>query len=59
MMSWVSPAQSGSFNGLLFQITEPILAPLRRVLPKSGRLDFSPFVAIVILQLIILLIGLI
>ena len=58
-MSWVSPEQSGSFNGLLFQLTEPLLAPLRRILPKSGRLDFSPFIAIVILQLIILVIGLI
>ena len=59
MISWMPPGQTNFFTGLLFQLTEPILAPLRRILPKAGRVDFSPFAAIVILQLIILLIGLI
>ena len=36
----------------LGQVTEPILGPIRRVLPTFGGLDFSPMVAIILLQLI-------
>jgi YggT family protein len=35
----------------LWDVTEPVLAPVRRVLPPFGGLDFSPLVAIVLLQL--------
>ncbi len=35
---------------VLFQITEPILAPLRRVIPAIGMFDISPIVALVLLQ---------
>ena len=38
-----------NFNALVNQITEPILGPIRRVLPTMGNLDFSPMVAIIIL----------
>ena len=34
------------------QVTEPILAPIRRLLPTFGRFDFSPMVALVVLYLI-------
>lgn len=33
------------------QVTEPILAPIRRVLPTFGMIDFSPLVAILLLTL--------
>lgn len=36
----------------LGQVTEPILGPIRRVLPSFGGLDFSPMVAIILLELI-------
>ena len=38
--------------GLMGQVTEPILAPLRRILPTFGMFDFSPLVAIIILQIV-------
>ena len=41
-----------SINNLLFQITEPILGPIRRVLPTFGMFDFSPLVVIVVLSVI-------
>ena len=34
-------------NGLVNQITEPFLGPIRRLLPTFGTLDFSPMVAII------------
>ncbi len=41
-----------SINNLLFQITEPILGPIRRVLPTFGMFDFSPLVVIIVLSVI-------
>ncbi len=38
-----------NINVLVNQITEPLLGPIRRVLPTMGTLDFSPMVAIIIL----------
>lgn len=37
---------------VLYDITEPILEPLRRVIPRLGMLDFSPLVAIILLNII-------
>ena len=37
---------------ILDKITEPILAPLRRIIPRAGMFDFTPLVAIILLQLI-------
>ena len=56
IMSWVTPGQTNPLTKVLFQITEPILAPLRKIIPQFGVADFSPLVAVVILQLIIFLI---
>ena len=39
-------------NVLLGQITEPVLGPLRRMLPTFGMLDLSPMVAILALEFI-------
>jgi YggT family protein len=36
----------------LHEITEPILAPLRNIIPRFGMIDFSPFVAIILLEFI-------
>ncbi len=38
--------------GVMGQVTEPILGPLRRILPTFGMFDFSPLVAIIILQIV-------
>lgn len=40
-------------------LTEPILAPIRRIIPSGGLLDFSPIIAILIAELLYrLLLGL-
>ena len=41
-----------SLYQILFQITEPILGPLRRIIPTIGMFDISPIVAIILLQVI-------
>lgn len=37
---------------VVFAITEPVLAPIRRVLPQTGMIDFSPLVVMVVLIVI-------
>jgi YggT family protein len=49
IMSWVDPQRSNRVSALLFQATEPILAPVRRVLPQSGMVDWSGFVVLILL----------
>ena len=50
LMSWVNPNPYHPAVQILDQITEPILAPIRRYLPPTGMIDFSPLVAIVLLE---------
>jgi YggT family protein len=52
ILSWFAPSPTNRLNIILFQITEPLLSPLRRVIPRAGMFDFTPLAAIVILQLI-------
>ena len=49
IMSWVDPTGRNRVSSLLFQATEPILAPVRRMLPQSGMIDWSGFVVLLIL----------
>lgn len=34
------------------QVVEPMLAPIRRILPQTGMIDFSPLVLIILLQVL-------
>jgi YggT family protein len=49
IMSWVDPSGRNQISTLLFQATEPILAPVRRILPRSGMVDWSGFVVLIVL----------
>ena len=55
IMSWVAQ-RPNTLTILLDKITEPILYPLRRIIPRVGMMDLSPLVAILLLRLIIWLI---
>ena len=56
LMSWISPEGKGSINEILRQITEPILGPIRKIVPPLGMFDFTPMIAIFILQIPVLFI---
>jgi YggT family protein len=49
LLSWFDPTGRSQLAALLIQATEPILAPVRRVLPPSGMFDFSSLVVLLIL----------
>jgi YggT family protein len=50
LFSWIHPDPYNPFVRLIHQITEPILAPLRRAIPPIGGLDITPMVALLILD---------
>lgn len=58
LLSWVvmNPNSQNetliSIYRVLTQITEPILAPLRRIVPTVGMFDLTPIVAMVLIQII-------
>lgn len=49
LMSWFDPSRSNQVSRFLIQATEPILAPVRRLLPQSGMFDFSALIVLLIL----------
>ncbi len=49
LLSWFNVGPSNPIGRILYEITEPILGPMRRVIPMIGMLDISPIVAILLL----------
>ncbi|GIW10928.1 MAG: YggT family protein [Chloroflexi bacterium] len=52
LLSWFPIDRSNPLIQVLDQITEPVLAPLRRIIPTIGMIDITPLVAILLLQLL-------
>ena len=52
VMSWIDPGGRSRLGAFLIQAPEPVLAPVRRVLPPSGMFDFSSFIVLVVLGVI-------
>jgi len=52
ILSWVAPSSYNPLIGLVHKIAEPLLAPARRILPAFSGIDFSPLVALIVLQLL-------
>lgn len=59
LISWFNPSPTNPIVVFLNHVTEPILAPLRRVIPRIGMVDITPMVAIILLIIIAQLILLI
>ena len=38
--------------GFLFDVTEPVLSPLRRIVPGALGVDFSPMIAVLLLYVL-------
>ena len=53
IMSWVDPMGRKQVSAFLIQTTEPILGPVRRMLPQTGMVDWSGFIVLIIIGLIV------
>ncbi|HJP70232.1 MAG TPA: YggT family protein [Candidatus Limnocylindria bacterium] len=53
VLSWTNPMGGGGVVAFIYQATEPILAPIRRVLPPTSGIDWSPLVAMLLLGVVL------
>ncbi|MGN1010668.1 MAG: YggT family protein [Clostridia bacterium] len=50
--SWIRVNPYGKVFQFIFSLTEPLLAPIRRLMPKTMMLDFSPMILMLVLILL-------
>jgi YggT family protein len=53
LVSFVDPRGSNAISAFIIQTSEPILGPIRKLLPKSGMFDFSPLIVILVIGVIL------
>ena len=52
VISWIAPGTYNPAAAMLQQVIDPVMAPIRRVLPAMGGLDFSPMVVLFIIYIL-------
>jgi YggT family protein len=57
LVSWVDPMARNAVSRYVVALTEPMLAPIRRLLPGTGMMDFSPLILMVGLGLLLRLVS--
>ena len=53
LLSFVDPAGRGPIAGFIISTTEPLLAPIRRLLPRTGMVDWSPFIVVLVIGMLL------
>jgi YggT family protein len=56
VLSWLAPQTNHPGAYLLHQLTEPVMSPVRRMLPNLGGLDFSPILVFIMINLVDMLV---
>ena len=57
IISWVDPGGRNRFSAFIIQTSEPLLAPVRRMLPKTGMFDLSPLIVLLVLGALMRAVG--
>ena len=52
LASWFVKDPSNPIVAMLHDITDPIVGPIRRLMPSTGMIDFSPLIALILLQIL-------
>ena len=52
VLSWIGYNPDNPFHSVIHEITEPILAPIRQIMPRIGMFDLSPMIALFVLTLV-------
>lgn len=52
ILSWVRVDRRNRLAVIVYALTEPVLAPIRKVLPPFGGLDLSPLLLLIALQIL-------
>lgn len=57
IISWIANQSRHPLIPLIYQLTEPVLRPINRLLPTMGGVDLSPLFALIGLRALLLLLG--
>ncbi len=57
LISWVNPGLHNPVMAVIYQLTEPLMAPVRRMLPPMGGLDLSPIILLLGLRFVLMAID--
>lgn len=57
ILSWVGAQLRHPVIPLVYQLTEPLLRPIRRVIPPIAGFDLSPIFALIAIRFLLLLLG--
>lgn len=57
IISWIQPGSYSPFTILLYQLSDPLVKPIRRYIPATGGIDWSPFVILILLNLALMLLA--
>lgn len=52
VLSWFSSSSPNALTGFVHRVTEPLLRPVRSLLPAMGGIDFSPILVLVGIQIV-------
>lgn len=52
IMSWLGPGVNNPASNILWSLNEPLLRPVRRIIPAMSGLDLSPLAVMLVLQVI-------
>jgi YggT family protein len=52
VLSWFDPRGQNPVSRALIEFTEPIVAPIRSIMPRMGMIDLSPMVAIFVIYML-------
>ena len=57
ILSWVGGRVRHPIIPLIYQLTEPVLRPFRKVIPSIAGIDLSPLFALIAIRFLLLLLG--
>jgi YggT family protein len=52
LLSWFDPAFRTPVGRIIYDVTEPIIRPIRQVVPNLGMFDISPIIALVLIRVL-------
>lgn len=52
LLSWIQTDRAGRFTQFIYDLTEPLLRICRNILPRTGMIDLSPIIALLLLEAI-------
>jgi YggT family protein len=57
LLSWFDPGFRTPIGKIIYDVTEPVVGPIRRVIPTLGMFDISPIVALLLIRLLATLLN--